>query len=82
MALGVVDALRENSIMIPAETKIVGFDNIEMASWPTYNLTTWEQPITKMVEHTVNYLMAEMVEFSGYTESLEVNGALIVRKTT
>ncbi|WP_177184369.1 LacI family DNA-binding transcriptional regulator [Psychrobacillus sp. OK032] len=82
MALGVVDALRENSIVIPTETKVVGFDNIDMASWPTYNLTTWEQPITKMVGQTVNYLMAEIVEFSGYTENVEVNGALIVRKTT
>ncbi|MFJ7969838.1 LacI family DNA-binding transcriptional regulator [Psychrobacillus sp. NPDC096389] len=82
MALGVVDALKENSIMIPAETKVVGFDNIDMASWPTYNLTTWEQPIIKMVEQTVNYLMAEIVEFSGFTENVEVNGELIVRKTT
>ena len=49
MALGVLDALRESSIAIPTETKVVGFDNIEMASWPTYNLTTWEQPITEMV---------------------------------
>lgn len=82
MALGVVDALKENSIMIPAETKVVGFDNIEMTSWPTYNLTTWEQPITKMVEQTVNYLMAEIVEFSGFTGNVEINGELIVRKTT
>lgn len=82
MALGVVDALKESSIRIPAETKVVGFDNIEMTSWPTYNLTTWEQPITKMVEQTVHYLMAEIVEFSGYTENVEVNGELIVRKTT
>ncbi|MFJ8066965.1 LacI family DNA-binding transcriptional regulator [Psychrobacillus sp. NPDC096426] len=82
MALGVVDALRESSIGIPMETKVVGFDNIDMAGWPTYNLTTWEQPITKMVEQTVKYLMAEIVEFSGYTENVEIDGGLIVRKTT
>lgn len=82
MALGVVDALRESSIVIPTETKVIGFDNIEMTAWPTYNLTTWEQPITEMVERTVKYLMAEIVEFSGYTENVEINGGLIVRKTT
>lgn len=82
MALGVVDALRESSIAIPIETKVVGFDNIEMAAWPTYNLTTWEQPISKMVEMTVNYLMAEIVEYSGFAKNIEIDGELIVRKTT
>ena len=82
MALGVLDALRESSIAIPTETKVVGFDNIEMASWPTYNLTTWEQPITEMVKQTVKYLMAEIVDYTGFTENVEIDGGLIVRKTT
>ncbi len=82
MALGVIDALRESSIIVPKETKVVGFDNIEMASWPTYNLTTWEQPITEMVERTVDYLMTEIDDYSGYAQNVEIDGELIVRKTT
>ncbi|WP_313894051.1 LacI family DNA-binding transcriptional regulator [Psychrobacillus sp.] len=82
MALGVVDALRENAISIPLETKVIGFDNIEMASWPTYNLTTWEQPINEMVEKTVEYLMGEIESYTGYSENIEIDGELIVRKTT
>ena len=54
MALGVLDALRESSIAIPEATKVIGFDNIEMASWPTYSLTTWAQPINEMVDQTVS----------------------------
>lgn len=82
MALGVIDALKENSIAIPSETKVIGFDNIAMAAWPAYNLTTWEQPISKMVERTVEYLMEEIVTYSGYATNIEIDGALIVRKTS
>jgi DNA-binding LacI/PurR family transcriptional regulator len=82
MALGVLDALRENLISVPADIKVIGFDNIEMASWPTYNLTTWVQPINRMVNQTVAYLMSEIEEYTGFAENIEVNGELIERKTT
>lgn len=82
MALGVLDALRENTIQVPAETKVVGFDNIDMAGWPIYSLTTWEQPISEMVEKTVKYVLAEIDEYTGMTENIEIKGQLIERKTT
>lgn len=82
MALGVLGAFREKGIHVPDETKIVGFDNIEMSAWPTHNLTTWEQPITEMVDQTVKYMMNEIKDYSGISGSIEVKGRLIERKTT
>lgn len=82
MALGVMDALRKKEIQVPEQVKVIGFDNIGMSSWPAYELTTWEQPIEKMVEETVNYLLSEMVEYTGTAEAVEVEGAFIERKTT
>jgi DNA-binding LacI/PurR family transcriptional regulator len=82
MALGVLGALREHGINIPEDTKIVGFDNIDMSEWPTHNLTTWEQPISEMVDQTVRYMMTEIKEYSGISGSIEVKGKLIERKTT
>jgi DNA-binding LacI/PurR family transcriptional regulator len=82
MALGVLDALREHSIIVPADTKVVGFDNIDMAAWPVYNLTTWEQPISEMVEKTVRYMMAEIEEYTGMAGSVEIRGELIERSST
>ena len=82
MALGVVDALKENNIALPSKVKVIGFDNIEMASWSNYSLTTWEQPITEMVEETVTYLMSEIEVYTGFAENVEKDGSLIVRKTT
>ncbi|WP_191567232.1 LacI family DNA-binding transcriptional regulator [Metabacillus idriensis] len=82
MALGVLDALRESSISIPSDIKVIGFDNIEMSSWPTYNLTTWEQPINDMVNQTVKYLMVEIEDYTGFAENIEIHGRLIERRTT
>ncbi|PPA70865.1 LacI family DNA-binding transcriptional regulator [Jeotgalibacillus proteolyticus] len=82
MALGVLDALRKKGIRVPEDTKVVGFDNIEMSGWPAYQLTTWEQPINQMVEKTVNYLLKEMANYTGMARTVEVEGSLIERKTT
>lgn len=82
MALGVLDALQKKGIHVPEQIKVIGFDNIEMAAWPGYELTTWEQPIEKMVEQTVKYLLSEMAEYTGSAQSVEVEGTFIKRKTT
>ncbi|ARF15864.1 LacI family DNA-binding transcriptional regulator [Sporosarcina ureae] len=82
MALGVLDALRKYEIRIPEHTRVVGFDNIGMASWPAYDLTTWEQPIEEMIEATVTYLMEEMTSYTGFVQTIEVDGKLMERETT
>ncbi|ARJ37437.1 hypothetical protein SporoP8_00225 [Sporosarcina ureae] len=82
MALGVLDALRKHEIRIPEYTRVVGFDNIGMASWPAYELTTWEQPIEEMIEATVTYLLDEVTSYTGSVQTIEVDGKLIERKTT
>lgn len=82
MALGVLDVLRKKGIQVPEQVKVIGFDNIDMASWPAYELTTWEQPIEKMVEETVDYLLAEIGEYTGAAKILEIEGTFIKRKTT
>ncbi|MGG0717483.1 LacI family DNA-binding transcriptional regulator [Robertmurraya massiliosenegalensis] len=82
MALGVLDALRENRISIPFETRVIGFDNIDIAAWPIYSLTTWEQPVSQMVEETVKYVISEIEEYTGRSGKVEIEGELIERKTT
>lgn len=82
MALGVLDALQKKNVHVPEQVKVIGFDNIEMAAWPGYELTTWEQPIEKMVQETVKYLLSEITEYTGAVQSVEVEGAFIERKTT
>lgn len=51
VAIGAMDAARrELGLSIPDDLSVVGFDDIEMASWPSHDLTTVRQPMNKMIE--------------------------------
>lgn len=56
-ALGVLEAVKEIGLNIPDEVEIIGFDDIKMASWPNYQLTTWSQPLETMVNETIKILL-------------------------
>jgi DNA-binding LacI/PurR family transcriptional regulator len=57
MACGALDvARREFGVVIPDDLSIVGFDDIPMASWSAYSLTTVRQPVEEMVACTIELL--------------------------
>ena len=57
-AMAVYDvATHELGIHVPNELSIVGYDDIAMASWHKYQITTVRQPLERMVEATVQVLM-------------------------
>jgi DNA-binding LacI/PurR family transcriptional regulator len=61
MAMGAMDFLRHRLLLsVPEDAAIIGFDAIEEGSWRAYNLSTVEQPISKMVETTCDYLLKRM----------------------
>jgi DNA-binding LacI/PurR family transcriptional regulator len=63
LALGGMDRLRHDfGIGIPSDISVVGFDDIQMAGWPSYNLTTMRQPIAEMVRVTVELITNQDAE--------------------
>jgi DNA-binding LacI/PurR family transcriptional regulator len=57
MALGAMDAARSKlGISIPEELSIIGYDDISMAGWPAYDLTTIHQPVAAMVGAAIRLL--------------------------
>nr|WP_277814319.1 substrate-binding domain-containing protein [Bacillus sp. LL01] len=78
-ALGAIDAARQLGIKVPDALSIVGFDDITMASWPSYSLTTWKQPIDDMVDTTVQLLLEEINEKTNKVITRSLPGELIVR---
>jgi DNA-binding LacI/PurR family transcriptional regulator len=80
MALAVMDTLRqEMGVSIPGDVSIVGYDDVPMAAWPAYDLTTLRQPVSRMVEATVDTLLAEIEDPARGHEKIEITGPLIVR---
>lgn len=81
IALGVMEALRVVGLRIPEHVSVVGFDNISMAAWPSFSLTTWEQPLEEMVEGTVNLLIREIDDKDAVPQVIRIKGHLVVRKS-
>ena len=48
IAFGALDAARRVGVRVPVELSIVGFDDIDMAGWEGFNLTTVRQPLAEM----------------------------------
>ncbi|MCB8881122.1 LacI family DNA-binding transcriptional regulator [Acidisoma cellulosilytica] len=81
-ALGGMDALRQElRLRVPEDVAVVGFDDIPMAAWPAYRLTTLRQPVEAMIAATVSYLTAHM-ESAAPPEIHVLPGQLIERAST
>jgi DNA-binding LacI/PurR family transcriptional regulator len=48
IAFGVIDAMKDNNILMPDQISIMGFDNIRMSNMVEPKLTTVEKPLHKM----------------------------------
>lgn len=58
MAFAVMDVLRfELGLSVPGDVSVIGYDDVPIAAWPAYDLTTVRQSATRMVAETVSILM-------------------------
>ena len=80
MAIAALNVVTREYGLIPGtDISIVGFDNIEMSRWPLIGLTTYLQPIEKMVQRTVNIIREQLKD--SVTPSIQeiLPGQLIIR---
>lgn len=83
MAFAVLDTLRhEMGLSVPDDVAIVGYDDVPLAAWPAYNLTTMRQPVNRMVEATVEALVSRIDDQTLPAQLIEIDSPLIQRGTT
>ena len=83
MAVGGMDAFRyECGLRVPEDVAVVGFDDIPMASWPSYRLTTVQQPLAQMVAATVAFLQETIDRPGAAPQTHIIPGKLIERAST
>lgn len=58
MAIALLDAARNLKVSIPDDLAVIGFDDIPMAAWEAYQLTTMRQPLRRMLRQAVDMIMA------------------------
>lgn len=80
MAFAVMDTLRfEMGISIPNDVSIIGYDDVPMAAWSAYSLTTVRQPVNKMVNTTIETLLGQITDPTRKPHKTEIPGPLIAR---
>ena len=79
MALAVMDVLRfELGLSVPGDVSVVGYDDVPIAAWPAYDLTTIRQPVNRMVEATVDALIS-CIEGATDPHRVLIPGTLMMR---
>ncbi|MGB8817813.1 MAG: LacI family DNA-binding transcriptional regulator [Rhizobiaceae bacterium] len=58
ICMGAMDLARTVGLSIPGDIGFLGFNDMEMASWQAYNLTTIRQPIADIIQRAVEVISA------------------------
>ncbi|WP_417250547.1 LacI family DNA-binding transcriptional regulator [Celeribacter sp.] len=58
MAIALLDAARTSGVSVPHDIAVIGFDDIPMAAWEPYRLTTVRQPLRRMLAQAVDIILS------------------------
>jgi LacI family xylobiose transport system transcriptional regulator len=81
-ALGVYEAARALGVAIPAQLSVVGFDDLQIASWVSPGLTTVRVPIAEMAEQAAELALRLRDEDEPSISRIDMATTLIVRDST
>ncbi len=80
MAFAVMDVLRfELGFRVPEDVSVVGYDDVPLASWASYDLTTVRQRANEMVTQTIKQLLSRIEDADTPPRRICIDGPLIVR---
>ena len=82
MALGALDAARTLHLSVPNDVSIAGFDNVPQASWEPYQLTTIAQPMSALLDATIQVLEERLANNGTFQPKIDLfAGELVIRKS-
>jgi len=81
MAFGALDALRGGGLSVPDDVSIIGFDDVPMAAWAPYRLTTLRQEPKRIAREVIAMLDRRAAEPDAPPMSVTFPVDLVVRET-
>lgn len=83
MAFAAMDVIRfKLGLSVPDDVAVAGFDDVSIAAWPAYDLTSYRQPINRLVARTVEILMRRIEDRDAAPEHIKLDGKLMLRGST
>jgi len=80
IAIGALNRALELGVDVPGQISIVGFDDIDMADWPVFQLTTVSNPLGAMARRAASVLV-ELIEKPGDVRHEVFPTELVLRQT-
>lgn len=81
MAFAVMDELRFGlGLRVPEDVSVIGYDDVPMAAWPAYDLTTIRQPVNRMVAATLEAILG-LIDGTAVPRKTRIDGPLMVRRS-
>jgi LacI family transcriptional regulator len=81
VAIGALNAARELGLEVPGSLTVVGFDDIAMAAWPVFSLTTARQDLAKMARTATSLLVERMVAPAAPARRRVIRATLVRRSS-
>lgn len=82
LGLGARDAARRLGVRVPEDLWLVGYDDIDMAAWDAFDLTTIRQPVDEMCQIATDLLVARIGGSAADPGKTVVPNDLIIRGST
>ena len=81
LAIGALDACTENGKSVPGDIGILGFNDIAMASWAAYDLSTIRQPIADIIVTAVELAIKLVADHQLQPEPKRFACEAVMRRT-
>jgi LacI family transcriptional regulator len=79
MAIGALSALRENSLRVPEDMAVAGFDDIPLARYMNPPLSTVHVDISQLGERAAALLLSSLQKSTRLREHLQLSTTLVIR---
>ncbi|MEP4195297.1 MAG: LacI family DNA-binding transcriptional regulator [Aliishimia sp.] len=81
LSIGVMSAVKDIGLNVPQDLGLIGFNDMEIASWENIALTTIHQPIKQIITSSVELMVAMLDEPDRYPEARLFPCRIIERDT-
>jgi LacI family transcriptional regulator len=81
-AIGVIRAFMDHGLRVPEDISVVGFDDIQSASYHNPSLTTIRQPLQQMGQTAARILLQRIRKEKKFPQVVSILPELVIREST
>lgn len=81
MALAAIDAAKAYGLQVPDDVAVIGFDDIPMAAWQSYQLTTVRQPVDQMVRTALD-LIDQIIDDPAVSGAVRLEAGTLIERAS